>query len=144
MLPAQEQREHGGTMEGCTNKFHSVSCDVKVSDGERRETEGLLAQPNLSSLLSHWADRHDAGSLIHAVGRPWIIIKCFQWCNAGLGQATVPRSAKKKKQQKKGLAISDRSDAGRGRKKEALVGASQSTGLFNTRHFQRVRGGFWK
>lgn len=38
--------------------------------------------------------RHGAGSLIHAAGLT-VIIKCFQWCNAGLDQAIVPQSTNK-------------------------------------------------
>ncbi len=54
----------------------------------------ILTQPKLSTLLFYSADRHGAGILIHTAGLR-IIIKCFQWCNADLGQATVPWSTNK-------------------------------------------------
>lgn len=55
--------------------------------------------------------RHGAGSLIHAAGLT-VIIKCFQWCNAGLDQAIVPQSTNKihwtqKKNKKPGLFLAE-------------------------------------
>lgn len=115
-------------MKQCMNKFHSLPCHVRPSDSDMQKVQESL-QPKLSSLLFYSADRHEAGSLIHTAGLR-IIIKCIRWCNAGLGQATVPWTTNKKK---KDWTISARSQASKDfeikHRKNMMAGAMNSAGL---------------